>query len=280
MIQQELSTAQVLLVDNGSIKASATLTLRRLAAGLSEQCGCNVDAVSLRHADKIAAQELMGKPASVLLDYLRNRLQSGQRNFIVLPLFFGLSRAITSFIPEQKQLLDAEFGDFKLQIADVLYPLPQGEDLLVEILHDNISSTAQQYNIRAQNVVLVDHGSPIPRITQVREHIAAALHGLLGAGVELHQAVMERRDGPEYDFNGPLLKDQLLQMAHAGNKSAMVSMMFLLPGKHAGASGDIEQICNEVKQQYPGFDIWITPLISDSPKLLYLLAKRLNEYLK
>ena len=279
MLKHNHGMPQVLLVDNGSVKAQAILVLRRLAAGLSERCGVTVDAVSLRHADKIPDNELNGAPAWIFLDYLRAHLQSGQKNFVLLPLFFGLSRAITSFIPEQFKMLKSEFGDFNLDIADVLYPLPQGDSLLPEILHDNIVTTASENRLELNNVVLVDHGSPSPHITQVRQHIASALQALLGADIDLQQAVMERRDGPEYDYNGALLTSLLLQLAQAGKKSALVSMMFLLPGKHAGASGDIEQICNDVHQRYPGFDVWITPLVSESPKLVTLLENRIKKYI-
>jgi sirohydrochlorin ferrochelatase len=280
MFQQQSSSPQIFLVDNGSTRADATSALRRLASELSENTGVKVDAVSLRFADRIPASELNGEPAWILQDYLRMHLQSGQKNFILLPLFFGLSRAITSFVPEQKQVLESQFGSFDLEIADVLYPLPQGDIQLVEILHDNIMTTVAENQIKLNHVILVDHGSPSPHITEVRRHIALGLQQLLGPGIDLEQAVMERRDGPEFDFNGPLLKTLLLQLAQVGKKSAMVSMMFLLPGKHAGASGDIEQICADVQQQYPGFKVWITPLVSENPKLVSLLARRLEKHLE
>lgn len=271
--------AQVLLVDNGSRKAEATLVLRALAEGLSARCGCKVDAVSLRHADNIPPNELNGKPAWIFRDYLKSQLQAGQQDFIVLPLFFGLSRAISSFIPEQTKILESELGAFNLEVADVLYPLPQGEKLLVEILHDHIVSAASTCHHEVKNVVLVDHGSPTPRITQVRQHIATALTTWLGNEKELDQAVMERREGAEYDFNGPLLQDRLVQMAQSGKKGAIVCMMFLLPGRHAGTSGDIVQICDQVRKEFPGFEICISPLVSESPKLLSLLQNRLTKYL-
>jgi hypothetical protein len=70
-----------------------------------------------------------------------------------------------------------------------------------------------------------------------------------------------------------------MQMARSGSKGAIVSMMFLLPGKHAGACGDIEQICDEVKQYSPQFEVYITPLVSEHPKLLEILSRRLKRVL-
>lgn len=266
-------------MDNGSVKAQATLGLRKLADGLSRLCDYPVEGVSLRHADKIDADSLHGKKAWVLYRYLRQQLMEGEKKFILIPLFFGSSRAITSFVPEQKTLLEAEFGPFDLIIADVLYPLPEGEQMLVDILYENICTANRGAELELHEVILVDHGSPYPHITKVREHIAAKLESLLGAEYHLSQAVMERREGAEYDFNGPLLKDCLLQMAHSGSKGAIVSMMFLLPGRHAGACGDIEQICNEVKQQFAQFNIYITPLVGEHSKLLEILSRRLKSVL-
>jgi len=57
---------------------------------------------------------------------------------------------------------------------------------------------------------------------------------------------MERREGKQYDFNGPLLEQWLEQKVARGEKSAIVALMFFLPGRHAGDGGDIEQICFEL----------------------------------
>jgi len=150
----------------------------------------------------------------------------------------------------------------------------------VEIIHDNITTAMQENDAQWCDVILVDHGSPTPRITRVRKHIAGALEGLLGPHVGLSQAVMERREGKEFDFNGPLLEQRLLQMAHEGKKGAVVSMMFLLPGRHAGACGDVEQICNRVRQKHSNFEIYITPLVSENEKLISLLSNRLTKVME
>ena len=44
----------------------------------------------------------------------------------------------------------------------------------------------------------------------------------------------------EYDFNDPLLETALLNVSDAG--PVIVALMFLQPGKHAGAGGDIAEI--------------------------------------
>lgn len=270
---------QILLVDNGSIKPAATVRLRQLAKQLGERCNCTVDAVSIRHADKIDTDQLGGMPAMVLPDYLQSHLKSGHRDFIILPLFFGLSRTITSFIPQIRTKLEVEFGGFNLTLAEVLHPLPAGDSRLANILYDNILQTVPAIQIKSANIVLVDHGSPLPEVNAVRQKVALDLEHLFGFGVKLSQASMERREGNEYDFNGELLEHWLLQKSRSGEKIAIVSMMFLLPGRHAGPGGDIEAICTSIMQQYSGFNIFITPLVAEHPQLVSLLHSRLKAVL-
>ena len=61
-----MSSPVIILADNGSRCAAATLSLRRIAADLASSCGREVHAVSLQHADKVDADELGGVPAEVL----------------------------------------------------------------------------------------------------------------------------------------------------------------------------------------------------------------------
>lgn len=268
-------TTKIALVDNGSLKPGATLKLRQLATALGERCGHEVDAISLQHAHKIPEQELDQQCALILPEYLKHGLETGCREYIILPLFFGLSRAITSLIPEQKKQLEQQYGEFELTIADVLFPLPHGDEHLAQILFDNINKVSDPAT-PLKHVVLVDHGSPSPAVTEVREKVAGGLKALLGDQVELDQAVMERRKGRQYDFNGPLLEDYLHERYDTGQRQVVVSMMFLLPGRHAGEGGDIKTICGNFMQHHPPFDIKITPLVGDNPLLIELLASRLK----
>ena len=265
---------QFLLCDNGSKQAGATLLLRRLAAQLTEVSGYQVDAVSLHHANAIDPAELDGRPAEVLLHYLYQHLQAEQREFVILPLFFGLSRALTSFVPEQQALLEHEFGPFRLDLAEVLYPMPEGDAGLVDIVFDNIQSCRADRAATARRAVLVDHGSPVKKVSDVRQSIARALQAQLD--LPLDQACMERRPGSEYDFNGELLADWLHRQAEDGVQDVVVAMLFLLPGRHAGAEGDIEQIIRRVMEAHPGFNVTLTRLVGENEKLVDLLHQRLQ----
>jgi hypothetical protein len=207
---------------------------------------------------------------------MQQQLSAGETEFILLPIFFGKSKALTSFVPDEADRLRQQYGDFSLQLAEVIYPLPTGEPLLVDIIHDHIQQTAAQHNLPLQNLVLVDHGSPIPRVTEVRQHLAQQVQNRLADATSLEQAVMERREGREYDFNGDLLEHWLSRKAEAGAKSALVIMMFFLPGRHAGENGDIVQICDSVMQQHPGFKVAISPLIAEHPAFVNILQLRLQ----
>lgn len=273
-----------LLVDNGSKRAAATLQLHHIAQQLSDRSNQYVYPVSLQHASAIPAEALGGTKAIIFVDFLRQKLTEGERVFRVLPLFFGNSRALTGFIPEQQALLVVEFGVFELTIADVLYPLPIGDARLAEIVYANIQQTAQNNALPLQNIVLVDHGSPLPQVTQVRKGVTEAVQAKLNyvsnvsdsaSDIELAQTAMERRVGRKYDFNGILLEDWLIDKAKQGEQSAIVALLFLLPGRHAGEEGDIVTICASVMQHYPDFTIAISPLVGEHAILLDILHERL-----
>lgn len=262
----------VLLLDNGSSRAESTLSLRRLAAALGERIGVEVHPVSLLHANKVPADALGGRAADTLAPFLRRQVQAGVDRFLVLPLFFGRSGALTGFIPETVETLQAELGPFALDIAEVLCPMPEGESRLTRILCDQLAQAAERLGSDPR-AVLVDHGSPLPEVTAVRRWLAAEMRRTLGVPIE--EAVMERRAGPEYDFNGPLLETVLRRLAEQDpTRPVALAMLFLSAGRHAGAGGDVEQICRQVQADYPGLGVAIAPLVGSHPQILDLLEDR------
>jgi sirohydrochlorin ferrochelatase len=265
----------VLLVDNGSRRAEATLNLRRLADQLSQRSETMVHPVSLQHANRIKPEDIGGTPAQTFEPFMREKLEQGERSFIVIPLFFGLSKALTRFIPDHMEQLSKEFGEIDLKLADVLCPLPGGEPRLTQILKDNTDSV--QSSLEANHVILVDHGSPIPEVTAVRNHLAAELASLVNPESKLHSAVMERRSGQEYDFNGILLEDLLEQLGKEESEEAIVlTLLFLSPGRHAGPGGDIEEIANHAIKTYPWLSIIPSQLVGEHPLLISILEDRLS----
>lgn len=270
----------ILIADNGSTQANATLQLRQLASRLSQQTAQSIHPVSLQHADKIDADKLNGIPAQTFHSFMRQQLSEGQREFILLPLFFGFSKALSKFIPDEVELLKNDFGEFQLTIADPVYPLPAGEPLLTDIVYEHIMTTSKKHSLPLKNLVLVDHGSPIARVTETRKHLAQTVQQKLPSDIQLDQAVMERRAGSEYDFNGDLLKDWLSQKASSGETEAIVIMMFFLAGRHAGESGDIIEICESVIKEHPHFTVKTSPLITEHELFYSILKKRLESVLQ
>ena len=120
-----MTTPIVFLVDNGSLRPQATLRLRCLAEGLARRAGLRVEAVSLLHSHKIAADKVNGIPATIVKRRLRECLAAGHREFICLPLFLGPSLAIADYLPQVVDELSGEYPGLKVRIASVL----AGEDL-------------------------------------------------------------------------------------------------------------------------------------------------------
>jgi sirohydrochlorin ferrochelatase len=277
---------QILLIDNGSSRPESTLNLRRLAQTLSLVSGQMIHPVSLMHANKAPISALNQQAADILQPYLEQQLQAGQRHFLIIPVFYGLSRALTSFVPDLQNKLQAEYGEFHVQIADVLCPLPNGEPRLVELLCDLIAYTERRLALFVEHIFFADHGSPIPAVTQVRQWLAGQLREQL-PNKTLLECVMERRSGQVYDFNGALLDQQLRHVAAKINtdesinqRMFIVSLLFTSAGTHAGAGGDIEQICAAVMRDYPHIHIHTTPLVGDHPLLIDILQQRMNDALK
>ena len=268
----------ILLLDNGSRRANSILNLRRLAGRLAERIGEPVHPVSLLHADQIPVTQLDDQPADIFAPTLRRLLSEGVRDLVLIPLFFGPSRALSAFVPETAAALADEFGAFRLRIAPELCPLPAGEPCLVEILIDHIRQTAAAAGFMPRRVVLVDHGSPIPSVTAVRRWLGDQLRQRLGREMWIDEAAMERRAGVEYDFNGEPLEDQLRRLADADPMTPIVlAMLFLSAGRHAGPGGDIDTIRARIEADYPGLRIHPSPLVGSHPGLIEILVLRLAQ---
>jgi sirohydrochlorin ferrochelatase len=272
----------MILLDNGSRRAAATLNLRRLAQHLSERLGTEVHPVSALHSSKIPPEQLGGEPAWTLEGYLDARAAAGERSFEILPLFFGPSRAIGDFIPEVAGRVAAAHGPIEVRIADVLCPLPTGEPRLADILADHVIAARADDAAEPSptDVLLVDHGSPLPAVTAVRRWLAERLAERrlaerLGGSLKVGEAVMERREGADYDHNGRLLAEVLADIGSAGEpRSVVLAMQFISPGRHAGAGGDIDDIAAAAAAAHPSLDVRSTRLIGEHPLFVDILADR------
>ncbi len=267
-----MSSPSTLLVDNGSREPAATLALRGLAAQLSPRLGQAVEPVSLLHSAGIDPVKLGGTPAEILVPALERRLAAGQSEFVLVPLFFGPSRALTDYLPENLARLREKYPALQVRLAPPLHAVDDGR--LAQILADQVSALLAVPHPEPVRVALVDHGSPVAGVTAVRNALAEQLAGLLGSRVAaVAPCSMERRPEPADDFNGPLLA-KLLATPPWSEGRVVVALQFLLPGRHAGPDGDVAEICRQAQTRQPGLRTQMTGLVGTHPLLLEILADR------
>lgn len=275
-----------ILMDNGSLEPAATLGLRRLAVDLAANIGQRVEPVSLLHSSAVPAEKLGGTPAEILEPALERQLAVGQNDFLIVPLFFGPSGALTDYLPKRLAHLRSKHPTLSVQVAAPLFAA--GDDRLARILADQVMDVGARlvrarpgvdeprpYNdLVKHRVALVDHGSPAKPVTEVRNELACQLAGLLGPDYIVAPCSMERREGAAYDFCEPLLAGLLRQPGwHAGE--VIVAMQFLLPGRHAGPQGDVATIGREAESASGGaLRTTMTALVGEHPLLVDILADR------
>jgi sirohydrochlorin ferrochelatase len=265
-----MSNEAVFLVDNGSLEPAATLSLRRLASSLGDRVGVRVEPVSMRHSNRIPADELGGVPAETIDEALATRASAGVRRVTVVPLFFGPSGALTTYLPEVAR----RFPGIEVRLCPALHRA--GDARLAMIIATNVLGVAIGLGASSEPrpVALVDHGSPTRELTAVRDALACEIAALLGDSFKVASCSMERREGPAYDFNEPLL-ERLLAMPPWNSGDVIVAMQFLQPGRHAGPNGDVATICRAAEAASPGLRTHMTALVGESPLLIDILADRL-----
>ena len=264
----------VLLMDNGSLRPAAIRKLRGLAAALGRRLGRKVDPVSLLHSSAVPAGKLGGRKAEILEPAVLRRAQAGVRDFVIVPLFFGRSRALTEYVPERLALWHKTYPDLRVRLAAPL--AAAGDDRLARLLEEQVRATLTPAFLRGEKarVALVDHGSPVKAVTQVRNRLAGQLRRRLGRSVARVAAVsMERRPGSAYAFTEPLLEN-LLATPPWNAGPLIVAQLFLLPGRHAGPAGDIAAICRRAREKNPRLRTVRTKLLGDHPGLIEILADR------
>jgi sirohydrochlorin ferrochelatase len=266
---------RLLLMDNGSLRPESVLALRRLAGQLGERIGRAVMPVSLAHVDRIDPAVLDGVPAQTVTQAIDGRLEAGDRDFLLLPLFFGPGRALTRSLPQKLDALQAGQPGLRWWLADCLCPLPAGEPRLADLLAEHARLTALQAGFDDPYILLVDHGSPSPQVAGVRRWLEQALRPRLGRPVG--GAAMERRPGPEYDFNGEALGEALDRLAAEGVAQVTLLPLFFLPGRHAGPGGDIESIIGQAMRRHPRLRVAASPLVGEHPLLVEILLDRLQD---
>ena len=264
-----------ILYDNGSLRPDPTLHLRTLAELLQHNLGLPVVATSLLHSDGVDTNLLNGKPALLLESTIRAMLESGIREFVILPQFFGPSRAVIDFVPDILSDFKTIYPDASFFQANCLFNSSDNSGLLLaDVLRDRLMELVRNRTSLPKRVIMVDHGSPVFDVNRVRRVVAKQLGKcLLKSSFVVQECSMERRDGPEFDFNEPLLENLLKEPEFSDG--AIVVPLFFSKGRHAGPGGDIDSIC-KASTVHP---LLLADPIGLHPKLVHLLLMRFHEAL-
>ena len=271
---------RVVLLDNGSVSPDSVIQARELGSALSIRIGRRVDLASVSHSDRIPAEQIGGTPAVVWKDYLENCEERGIRSLEVLPLFFGPSYGLRK---ARKMVKERTVGiaPFRIEWAPCL--VSESCEILTEamvkstirVLDTEVFESARSEMGSLPSVLLVDHGSPFPEVTECRDFMAKAMKDRLGGRVgEVIACSMERREGDRYDFNEPLLERALEELPNSGDGAVVLSQLFLFPGRHAGVDGDIERICQASPWVKAGGRVVRTELLGSDPRMVDLLEAR------
>ncbi|MGJ8673469.1 sirohydrochlorin chelatase [Rubritalea sp.] len=266
-------TESILLLDNGSLRAAATLQLRALAARLSNLIGVEVHAVSLLHSSKVDPGELDGVKAQTFVPFLRAQRELGIHRFKVMPLFFGPSGALVDYLPKRVlDLLEDGWEELEVNIAPTL--VREGDLRVAEMMAKLVRDKISELGWEKPAVAMCDHGTPAKAVNDVRELVARQLAEILSEDVSTVRACsMERREGAEYDFNEPLLENLL--GLEGFEKQVIVSMLFAGPGRHAGVNGDVAEICAAAREGSLQLETAMTALVgSEAEALVAVLADR------
>ena len=266
----------IVLMDNGSLRAEATLQLRVLARALGARLQKPVHAVSLLHSSKLDPAGLDGEAAQTLVPFMRAQRVLGKDKFTIVPLFFGPSGALVDYLPQRVNELRLE-GWAELEVAVAPTLVRQTDTRIAEIMASLVREKMDALGWTHANVAMCDHGTPAKAVNDARAVVACQLQGLLvEKKCQVTACSMERREGAEYDFNEPLLEDLLGTQGY--EEKVIVSMLFAGPGRHAGARGDVAEISEAAKLKNPRLEAEMTALVgSKVEELVAILADRYLE---
>ncbi|MSU24211.1 MAG: cobalamin biosynthesis protein CbiX [Opitutus sp.] len=262
----------IALIDNGSLEPAAHRNLRAVATALSARAGVSVHAVSWKHSDRIPAAALGGVPAPTLAPFVRAQLARGEREFVFVPFFVSAQGAIGSALRTELDNLRPTAGDFTYTFTDSL----ASSGTLAALVAARVRETIAARKLPRPAVIVVDHGGPAPASAALRDSLATSVRTLLGAAIgPLAAASMA---GAEHAHNRPLLAEQLTAPDFSSGE-VVIALLFLSPGRHAGADGDVAQICRVAESHTPGLRCHLAGLVGTHPAAIAPLARALQSTL-
>lgn len=280
----------VALIDNGSLEPAAHRNLRAVAAALSQRTEVPVHAVSWKHSDRIAPNLLVEPgpatragvnvpvpaPAWTVAPFVRAMAALGQREFVFIPFFISAQGAIGSALRRDLEKLQPELG------ADLTFTFTDGlatRGAIPAIVADRIRSKRAELSLPATTpVIVVDHGGPSPTSASLRNQLAEQIRAELGN--EVGPLAATSMEGEEHPHNSPLLAEQLATPGF-DHGDVVIAPLFLSPGRHAGADGDLAEIARaaEARLALPPLHCHFTELIGTHARAVDTLARALHDNL-
>ena len=262
------------LIDNGSLRAGSVLQMRKIAAVLSNMSGHKIRPFGLMHSHKLTPEKLGGVPGESMEKFLSTEGAEEVVEIRALPFFLGPSLAITDWLPEN--LASWKSKNSAVRSYRILEPLHhRGDDRLSRAMSDLCQEQIKNSGFKNPHIAMVDHGTPLPEVNQVREVVGSQMKERMGNEIAgFSTCAMERRSDQRYNFNDPLLEDLLEEWMEQGIREVVLSQFFLLPGRHAGPDGDLAQICQPFKDQ--GMKIFRTENLGTHPLVMEILLDRIR----
>ena len=269
----------IVLLDNGSVRPASILAARELARRVSSKIGKPVSHAACQHSDKVPAAELAGEPCLVWGDFLEREWARGIQRILVLPLFFGPSSAIAikarrvaRQFCERRPGVSCEVARSLVDVSD------ETDDGIAQLISQQVIEKLDTVSEKRTQCILVDHGSPNPEVGRCRDLVGKQLaESLADRGVNVIASSMERRPGPDYDFNEPLLESVLEELDSSKIERIVLAYLFLFPGRHAGPGGDIDTICQQSRFSQDGGEIVKCSLVGELSGLEGILTERYSQ---
>jgi sirohydrochlorin ferrochelatase len=184
---------------------------------------------------------------------------------------------LTDYVPERMKGVLGKFPGANLRLARWMVDESKPDDRLARALADAARAVITRERLSQPKVVVVDHGSPQRGVAAIRDHLGRQVSGILGAEVlGVGVASMERRPGAEFSFNDPVLAERL-RTPPFDTGNVVLALQFLSPGRHAGAGGDIAEICAAAQNERPHLRTWMSATIGTDPRVVSVLVERYRE---
>ena len=275
--RKRMKTPICLLVDNGSLRPEAVLNLRNIAQQLESECSHDVIPLGLLHSNKIDKSMLNGVSGETIGTFLSSKKGQKESNLLILPFFLGPSLGVTDFLVKKLEIWKKEKSGRSFEVLSCIHSYEDTK--LANALSSETSRVIKENDLDCPHIAVVDHGTPIIEVNRVREDVGRSLEKMIGAKASgFTTCSMERRKGAEYNFNEPLIEAVLDDWGNAGVREVVVSLLFLLAGRHAGKGGDLENIFEKAKSKFPGMRITSTQPLGGNSIIYELLKDKLLQF--